>query len=74
MKTTETVILTDRQSAAIGRIRRDGGRGHISPDLARQLEAKGIVIITGEKYRQYAYGRPVPGTTLWEVILTSAWR
>ena len=61
--------MTQRQESAVRRISASGGREMISPDLARQLVRRGVVVLTGRKYQRVEWNRPVKGTTLWEVEL-----
>lgn len=66
--------LTERQIAALKRLAKEGGREHFSPDLAKQLVARGVATLTGRKYTRREYNRPVKGSTIWEVELTAAGR
>jgi hypothetical protein len=62
--------LTDRQRAALARLRKSpNGRELLSPDLAKQLERRGLVRITGHRYQRTEWNRKVAGSTLWEVQL-----
>jgi len=65
--------LTDRQRAILKRIRDNGGRDMISPDVATQLMRKGLVEKT-DRYQPTSYNRPVKGATLWVVVLTTKGR
>lgn len=64
--------VTDRQKAALRRLALNGGWEMFSPDLCRQLEKRGLVEITGHKRSRTEYNRPVKGSTLWQVRLTTA--
>ncbi len=64
--------LTERQIAALKRLAKEGGREHFSPDLAKQLDKRGVAELTGHKYTRTEWNRPV--ATLWEVRLTGAGR
>ncbi len=63
--------LTDRQHAALARIKKNGGREYLSPDIVKQLAKRGIVVITGNKRQRTEWNRPVVGSTLWEVRLVT---
>ncbi len=65
--------LTERQIAALKRLAKDEHhRCHFSPDLAKQLDKRGVAELTGHKHTRYEWQRPV--ATLWEVRLTTAGR
>jgi hypothetical protein len=65
--------LTDRQKGAMKRLAKaEGNRCYLSPDLAKQLDKRGVAKLTGRKHTRYEWQRPV--ATLWEVQLTAAGR
>lgn len=59
--------LTDRQASILKRLEKNGGHDFVSPDVAKQLEKKGLIRITGKKHQREEWGRKVKGTILWEV-------
>lgn len=66
--------LTDRQRSALLRLAKHDGTGTLSPELAKQLERRGVVELTGHKRTRTEWGRKVKGGTLWGVRLTTAGR
>lgn len=65
--------LTDRQKAALKRLAKgEFYSDYFSPDVAKQLVKRGVAELTGRKYQRHEWNRPVVGSTLWEVRLTTA--
>ena len=61
-----------RQLSAIRRLQR-GVTDCILPTLAKQLEARGLLVIQGS-YHRVEWNRRVPNSTLAKVVLTDAGR